>query len=96
MCFVISLFPATVWMVIGFAVLYLTAKATGNLQKFGKILAIWIFVLSLVLPICGAYLTISGKCPLTRVFQHTECSRERDECRSPKPECPECQQPTQK
>ncbi len=74
MCFIISLFPATVWTMFGFCVLYLSAKATGRLQQFGRILAVWIFFLAFLMPVCGAYLTISGRCPLSKVF----CASEHD------------------
>ena len=69
MCFVISLFPATIWLVVGFFVLYTSNKAEGAIRKFGKILAIWTFVIAALLPICGAVLTISGNCPVEELIE---------------------------
>lgn len=69
MCFLFSLGPATFWVVVGYFVLYSSTKAEGNVQKFGTGLAIWIFVIASFIPIMGAYLTLSGLCPLTDIFQ---------------------------
>ena len=69
MCFLFSLIPATFWYVVGFFVLYTSSKAEGALQKCGKILAIWIFVIATFIPICGAYMTISGKCPMEKFIK---------------------------
>ncbi len=64
MCFIFSFIPATVFLVIGYFVLFSSSRAEGTIQKFGKILAIWVFVVALFIPIGGAYMTISGLCPL--------------------------------
>ena len=69
MCFLFSLIPATFWLVVGFFVLYASGRAEGTLQKFGKVLAIWIFVIATFLPICGAYVTLSGKCPMEKFIE---------------------------
>jgi hypothetical protein len=68
MCFIFSLAPATFWVVVGYFVLFSSTKAEGKVRKFGKGLAIWIFVLAAMIPIMGAYMTISGLCPLTEIF----------------------------
>ena len=68
MCFFCSLIPATIFAVIGYFVLFSSTKAEGTVQKFGKILAIWIFVIALCFPICGAYVTISGQCPMEKIM----------------------------
>ncbi|MCP4582024.1 MAG: hypothetical protein GY839_10425, partial [candidate division Zixibacteria bacterium] len=49
-----------------------SSRADGIIQKFGKILAIWIFVIATFFPICGAYATISGKCPMNKIMQQIE------------------------
>lgn len=64
MCFIFSFIPATIFMVIGYFVLFSSSKSEGNIQKFGQILAIWVFVVALLFPICGAYATVSGLCPM--------------------------------
>lgn len=69
MCFIFSLLPATFWLVVGFFVLYTANKAEGKLHKFGKILAIWIFAIALLFPICGAYVTLSGNCPMEKMME---------------------------
>jgi hypothetical protein len=69
MCFFISLFPATFWAVIGYFVLFSTARVEGGIQLFGKILAIWIFIIALFIPIAGAYMAISGSCPIEQHFE---------------------------
>jgi hypothetical protein len=61
--------PATFWVVVGYFVLFSSTRAEGKLQKFGRGLAIWIFVLASFIPVMGAYMTISGLCPLTGIFQ---------------------------
>jgi len=67
MCFFFSFIPATFWLILGFIVLFISTKSEGAMQKFGKILAIWIFIIALLIPICGAYLALSGNCPLDRI-----------------------------
>ncbi len=64
MCFIFSFIPATIFLVIGYFVLFSSSKSEGNIQKFGQILAIWVFVVALLFPICGAYATVSGLCPM--------------------------------
>ncbi len=64
MCFIFSFIPATIFLVIGYFVLFSSSKAEGNIQKFGQILAIWFFIIALFFPICGAYVTVSGLCPM--------------------------------
>ncbi len=69
MCFFFSFIPATLWVVIGFFVLFASTKAEGAIQKFGRILAIWIFVIAAFLPVTGAYVTLADLCPIEGMFQ---------------------------
>ena len=69
MCFFISLFPATFWLVIGYVVLFLSAKSDGQVQKFGRVLAIWVFVIAAFIPIMGLVVTFSGLCPITEIME---------------------------
>jgi hypothetical protein len=68
MCFIFSFIPATIWLTIGYLVLYLAARSEGSIKRFGKILAIWIFIIAALIPIIGAYITLSGCCPLDMIL----------------------------
>ena len=63
MCLFFSLIPATVFTTLGYFVLFSSTKAEGRIGKFGRILAIWIFIIATFPIIMGAYLSISGLCP---------------------------------
>ncbi len=69
MCFFFSFIPATLWVVIGFFVLLASTKAEGAIQKFGQILAIWIFIIAAFLPAAAAYVTLADLCPIEGMFQ---------------------------
>ena len=69
MCFFFSLIPATIFTVIGYFVLFSSTKAEGNVKKFGRILAIWIFIVALFPIMMGAYLTLSGLCPIDEMLK---------------------------
>ncbi len=77
MCFFFSLLPATIFTVIGYFVLFSSTKIEGTVRKFGQILAIWIFFVALFFPICGAYVTVSGLCPMDKMMQKMEMPIER-------------------
>ena len=64
MCFFFSLFPATFWAVIGYFVLFSSTRADGPIGRFGRGLAIWVFVLSGLIVLAGAFITINGWCPM--------------------------------
>jgi hypothetical protein len=64
MCFFFSLIPATILVVIGYFVLYTSARADGRIGAFGRVLAVWIFVIAMFPPMAGAYVTLSGLCPI--------------------------------
>ena len=69
MCFFLSFIPATLWVVIGYFVLFASTKAEDATQKFGQILVIWIFVIAAFLPVAGAYVTFADLCPIEGMFQ---------------------------
>jgi hypothetical protein len=69
MCFFFSLIPATLFVTIGFFVLFASSKVDGGIKTFGRVLSIWIFVIALFPPIAGAYLTLSGQCPIERMME---------------------------
>jgi len=74
MCFFFSLIPATFFVAIGYLVLFASSKAEGDIKKFGQILAVWIFILALLIPIAGAFITLSGFCPMAEMMQNMEMS----------------------
>ena len=64
MCFLVSLLPATFWLIIGYFVLFSSSRtAVGGIRNFGQVLAIWVFVIAALFPIGGAYVTLAGLCP---------------------------------
>jgi len=69
MCFFISFFPATFWLVIGYLVLFTSSRADDTVKKFGRWLAIWIFTLSGFIVLAGAFIALSGWCPLNALMQ---------------------------
>jgi hypothetical protein len=68
MCFVFSLVSATFLVVIGYFVLFSSTKTEAGVQKFGKVLAIWIFVIASFFPAIGAFVTIMGQCPMEEIM----------------------------
>ncbi len=50
-------------------VLFASTKTEGAIQKFGQILAVWIFVIAAFLPAAGAYVTFADLCPIEGMFQ---------------------------
>ena len=64
MFFFLSLIPATLLIVLGYFVLFSSTKTQGGVRTFGQILATWIFILAVVLPLAGAYATYAGLSPV--------------------------------
>ncbi len=63
MIFFFSLIPATIWVVLGYFVLFSSTKTQGAGQRFGRILAVWLFLLAAFTPLMGAYGTLAGVSP---------------------------------
>jgi hypothetical protein len=76
MCLFFSFLPATVWLVIAFFVLFASSKAVGSLRMFGRVLGMWALVIAVFFPIMGAYMTLSGACPMGAMMErvHSEAS----------------------
>jgi hypothetical protein len=72
MCFFFSFIPATIWVVVGYFVLFSSTKTEGAVQMFGRILAIWVFVIAAFFPVMGAYVTLSGLCPIEAIIQSVQ------------------------
>lgn len=53
MAFLFSLIPATALVVVGYFVLYTSARVEGGLRPFGRYLAVWIFVVASVFLLGG-------------------------------------------
>lgn len=68
MCFFFSLIPATFWLVVAYVVLFLSSRADGQVQKFGRLLAIWVFVIAAFFPIVGLVVTFTDLCPITEIM----------------------------
>jgi len=69
MCFFFSFLPATFWVVVGYFVLFASTKTEGSVRTFGRVLAIWIFVIAAYIPLMGAYISLSGLCPLEALLR---------------------------
>ena len=69
MCFFASLIPATFFVILGYFVLYASSRSEGGIRTFGRILAVWIFLIALLPPIGGAVITLSGECPMHKMFE---------------------------
>ena len=69
MCFFFSFLPATFWVVVGYFVLFASTKSEGGVRTFARILAIWIFIIAAFIPLMGAYISLSGLCPLETLLQ---------------------------
>lgn len=69
MCFFVSLFPATWFLIVAFFVFFAAGKTGGRLQTFGNVLGVWLLILAAFFPICGAYVTASGQCPIDQMME---------------------------
>ena len=70
MCFFFSFMPATFGLVVGYFVLFSSTKAEGGVRIFGKILAIWIFIITAFIPIAGAYVAFTDLCPMEKIMEN--------------------------
>ena len=69
MCFIFSFLPATVFIALGYLVLYCATRSEGGFSAFGKVLAVWVFILAVFFPLMGAYVSITVGCPIETLFQ---------------------------
>ena len=69
MCFFFSFLPATIWVVVGYFVLLSSTRTEGTIQIFGRGLAIWVFIIAALFPVMGAYVTLTGLCPMEDMIQ---------------------------
>lgn len=64
MCFLISLVPATIWLIVGYFLLFAASRSVGGIKTFGQVVAIWTFVIAAVIPLAAGYVTLADLCPL--------------------------------
>ena len=69
MCFFFSFLPATIWLILGYFIMFSSTKVDGNMRAFGRLLAIWVFIIAAFIPIMAAYITLNDLCPLTALFE---------------------------
>jgi len=68
-CFIISLFPATFWVIVGYFILFSSSKVDSNgIRALGQILAIWTFVIAAAIVIGAGYMTLAGLCRFGDMF----------------------------
>ena len=63
MWFFFSFIPTTLWVVLGYFILYSSARTEGAVQLFGRVLAVWVFIIAAFFPVMGAYMAFSGFSP---------------------------------
>jgi hypothetical protein len=68
MCFAFSLVPATFWAIVGYFVLFSSARADGRVKTLGQALAVWVFVLAVLIPVVAAFITFAGVCPINELM----------------------------
>ena len=68
MCFFFSLIPATFWLVIAYFVLFSSSRADGQVQRFGRILAIWVAVIAAFFPVMGLVVSFTDLCPIAEIM----------------------------
>ncbi|MDH3316374.1 MAG: hypothetical protein OER43_11500 [Gammaproteobacteria bacterium] len=69
MCLFFSFFPATIWVVLGYFIFFSSTKTEGGIRIFGRVLAIWVFIIAGFIPLMAAYVTFAGLCPLEAMLQ---------------------------
>jgi len=69
MYFFFSLIPATLAVVLGYFILFSSARAQGAVKVLGRILAAWVFVLAALFPAAGGYVTYADLSPVGSMMQ---------------------------
>jgi len=76
MSFVISLISATLWLIVGYFVLFSTSKTDSvGIRLFGVILSIWIFVIAAAIVIAAGYFTVAGLCHIGDMMRSMHSAR---------------------
>jgi hypothetical protein len=69
MCFFFSFMPATFWVIVGYFLLFTTAKVEGRIKTLGQVLAVWTFIIAGFILLAGAYMTATGMCSMDMMMQ---------------------------
>jgi hypothetical protein len=72
MLFAISLIPATLFLIVGYFVLFSSTRAEGGVRRFGNVLAVWMFVLAGGVVVGSLVATSMGFSPMARMAQHMQ------------------------
>ena len=72
MLFFISLIPATIFVIVGYFVLFSSTRAEGGVKRFGGVLAIWMFVLAGGTVAGGLLAPAVGFTPMAGFAQHMQ------------------------
>jgi hypothetical protein len=75
MCFFFSLIPATIFVIVGYFILFAATKTQGSVQLFGYVLSAWVFIIAAFFPAIGAYASMSGACPSIQTMMQSMHSR---------------------
>jgi hypothetical protein len=75
MCFFFSFVPATFWLIVGYFILFSSTKAEGGMRTFGRVLAIWTFVIAACIPLMAAYFTLNDLCPMAAILENLRSSQ---------------------
>ena len=59
-CILMSLIPATLFVVLGYIILVSAGDSEGGLQSFGQALAVWVFILATLTVLAGAGASLFG------------------------------------
>ncbi len=66
MCLLLSLLPATFWVVLAYVVFFLANRSEGTRKALGRVLGIWLIGLTACFLIFGAFVQFVGTCPVQR------------------------------
>ena len=77
MGFLCGLIPATIFIVVGYFILFSSIKAEGAIKRFGQILAIWVFIIALLSLISCVYMFQTGKCAMFKMMHKMEMPAEK-------------------
>ena len=69
MCFLMSFMPATFWAVVGYFVLFSSTKAEGSVKILGQVLGVWALLISGIVLLAGAYVSMTGLCSMEMLSQ---------------------------
>ena len=59
------------------ASLFAASRAEGIIRAFGRALGIWALFIALLFPVMGAYVSVSGTCPIPGAWESVDCQPDR-------------------